>query len=165
MTQQSANNAAAPVAAVNPNLITPEIRDAYDAATGEWSGCDWAQHFAYQIPRSDEESEEEDRYIDADTLLTGDEDIDQLVSEHPDGESTRDAYTEALAYVRQCRDDAEAAEDEAAAAMEALKTGDLESAISHIQQASHLESEYGDDPTWSTLRKRIEALAEEKEIA
>ena len=43
-------------------------------------------------------------------------------------------------------------------AIAAIRNGDMEEAVSQINRASDIESEYGDDPTWGLVVKMIEEM-------
>ena len=89
---------------------TITIRDAWDEATGEFTECDWTQHFTVRSENDDDEI-----IIDASTIRDDDtaESIAADVMGHRSGfdsEAVEGAAREALEYRQSVKDAAEAAE-------------------------------------------------------
>ena len=113
------------------------IHAAYNIATGDWTGWDWAQSFAAGYDEDGcQITEVWDRRSDID----------------PDSA----AAAAATEYADRCESDAEGAEESAAEAMKHIEAGDLDKALRAAESASTAECVYGDDPTWGPFRRAIE---------
>lgn len=152
------------------------VREEFRAADGSWTGCDWAQPFAweyrYHADADDMDTTDLEGSIDADGL-DGDEDAEEMVAEEmPDTEgmdeeqieelraAIRAAVESALEYASQCSSDATAAQELAAGALEAAEAGSWAEALELADEACRIESTYGDCPTWRAFRDAIREAAD-----
>jgi len=158
-----------------------EIRTAYEHASGGWTGCDWTtDHGATNLnldgcdPADLRKAADllEDGKDCPDDIPQADsvEDLDLLPPDYTDAEEAA-AYRTRLQWwigdlrsgadwLDECSSYAEAAQDAADEAMEAIEEGRLDDAVTAARRASSLESEYGDDPNWGEFRRLIESAAE-----
>ena len=141
------------------------IEAAYEAATGNWTGLDWPH------PEVVWETEDGDTVeIDAESYPTLPADMDEAIVEElkhyrdsiPESEwreaweAVRSGIVDAVAYSEAVAGDAEAAEDAALRAVEHARKGEWDDAAAAAEEASRIESEYGDDPIWRNLRRALE---------
>lgn len=169
-------------------------REAYEEATGQWTGCDWAtDHGATKLDLDGTTPEEARKSAAkwATVVMAGwiggvsrwmrwpetpdDCDLDEadfreLVAAMGTLETENGAeaaqqlsadYDSAAEWLDECEGNAEAAEDEARQAIEALDADDLDEALFHAHRACRIEEEYGDCPTWRAFRAAMEAATAE----
>lgn len=67
----------------------------------------------------------------------------------------------AAEYAEIVAESAYSAADAGRAAVEALRRGDVSTALAELESASSLEKEYGDDPSWGVTRRWLDAKVEE----
>lgn len=140
------------------------IEEAYGAAAGEWTGCDWTAH---HVAGQDEDGNDEVWDLDGETA----EGVAAMIAAAESGEDppkhaldrgslTRRQYIDALhdakGWLEDVESAAKAAEECAAEAISLARSGDLRGALVAAKEASSAESEYGDDPTWGDFRRAIE---------
>lgn len=158
-----------------------QIEVMFGAATGRWSDLDWPELVSYRHEVGGACSELGISCIDASevSLDPSDdaEEIEEICEFHgtdwlgwdsPDG--LRDAVRRALVEARECRRAiiayAADAQRQAAAAMEALRRGDIYAAAGSAREAKAteiraLQSEYGHAPTWGDWADAVIAATEE----
>ncbi len=71
------------------------------------------------------------------------------------GRAERDAYESAIVYARAALADMRSIADSLDAAVDAYQAGDMAACIDALDSASREESEYGDDPAATALRKAL----------
>lgn len=162
------------------------VSEAVEAAADEWTGCWWttcadptegfdgdgcsAQDVRDACHWLDTWLEEWriEEATPPDHLTSIVEEIGRLAyRRREDGDEARCDYRSAIESARRVADYLDDVESSAASAGEYgrecvahLHRGDIAEAVSAIESASHAESEYGDDPTWSGPRKLVEQIAE-----
>ena len=165
-------------------MTREEIQNAYDQATGNWSGCDWTTtHGSTEIDLDGEDYAEIRRVVERmknDTAT--EEEIESLpkscsvhhvglLSEDYSNEEYNDAIEEhgenwvadllsGADWLEVCEASATAAEEAAAEAMKAVNEGRLIDALEAAERASSLESIYGDDPIWGAFSRSVAKMVE-----
>lgn len=113
-----------------------ELIKAIETAQGNWDGADWTHE------KRDAEgrivTEENEQGDDVTVYCEGGDD--------------------------ECKTCCDAARDASGAgecgneAIAAIRKGDMDEAVTQINRASDIESEYGDDPTWGPVAKMIKEM-------
>ena len=110
-----------------------ELRSVIFQSIGIWIGADWSHNLEINERYPNQETP---------TLCYGEENC---------------------SYCMQAEKDAQEADTWALNALEAIDDGDLDRAHEYIQEASKLESHYGDNPTWDPALHLFEKLNEIEE--
>ena len=155
--------------------MTAQIMQAYQEARGKWTGITWttdegpwgwdlegysAEQLKTLAEKFEAGAEIPFRWGPSDNLGT-------LID--TDEQTLRDIVATELRngaeYVAQVAADAAAAEEAAKAAIQAVRKGDLDTALQHAEYACGIEGQYGDCPVWRGLRSAIEQAIEERDEA
>lgn len=146
------------------NSKIKEIQEAYDEASGNWAGCDWAEPRSCWVhPKGHilHDSQVDDRAIHEEDLVHVEIDLDGITA----GEARErvrvhnaeaDLWEEAAEWLGACEGAAAQAEEYALEAIEHAREGRWGKAIAQAEMACSVESEYGDCPTWRPFREALE---------
>lgn len=121
------------------------LEEAYAAATGEWTGCDWRHK------------------VECGTCegRGWDHGLDEPCPDCDQGHVYCEGGMDDCDYCGRVVSSASDAEAYAAAAMECARAYDLRGALDLADQAAREECHWGDDPTWGDLAQQIRAAAEQ----
>ena len=117
------------------------IETAYDAAADQWTGADWTH----------------EARIGGTVVMTAETvDEDGNIVEHAHTVYCDGDYDD-CSLCAEAKSSAASAEEYAAEALSDAKAGRWHQAVQNAQQASGLESEYGDNPTWRAFCEAVES--------
>jgi hypothetical protein len=149
------------------------IEDAYDNATGSWTGWDWPHDPSPGEVTSGPGDIDDWTAWESARVAELRELPDHLTWERQQGWKDAPLYPAPYTNVRAreiaaaerkygeaVQEAAEAAEEAAADALRAARRGDWDTAVREAKRASSIESDYGDDPTWGTFATIVEETAE-----
>jgi hypothetical protein len=126
-----------------------DARDMYDSY-GYHASSEHHGDFMLQTVEYDWLDDNDDDNVIAKTIMAlpdprDDDDVDDLAC----------VAADLVSRARGVRDDMEEIEAELAAAIKCYESGDVDGVIEHLDAASSLESDHGDDPAARTLRERL----------